>query len=412
MSKMWIKIWQLKMKTRLIVLIIIGIIISGSFSFVYAQMYDCLNPPTWIKYPKSDIRYCLGLLANGSLPDYPTSEEYLESKAIKPEPEGGNPTLVELKESGGFIVETRTLRFPERTYTTLANHEDTKNEWFIVNGVLAFGSEMHEVIIPTTLDLYTDDGKVTSVMSYVSLEETIEYAKTLELDSGYIDLNDYVDPNWTDGPTETLDEVPQVEPEPVRTLPPLDKFTLFEDPLFTNPDKFIEVSGKKDSKCFTTPSMNYFCYAKPRMYETGIGVSWLISNTTKVSGELHFDNVNVGPSYFTMKNMTQINGDTAKITFADNNYRIGNATATLYEIDNDFEFTEIIEKFNTFVAKCDNYEGTSVTVVQYLGITTIDSIDYFMTWHTNAQSETGITCDYPQIIQNSFDNDFGNIGYD
>ena len=192
----------------------------------------------------------------------------------------------------------------------------------------------------------------------------------------------------------------------------LDKMTLFEDPLHNDPDKFVEISEKKDSKCFTTPSMNYFCYAKPRMYESGIGVSWLISNTTKISGELHFDNVNVGPSYFTMKNMTQIQGDTAKITFADKDYRVGNATSTLYEITNDFEFTTIIEKFDTFIAKCDNYEGTSVTVVQYLGITTIDGVDYFMTWHLNALSEEGITCDYPQIIQNSFDNDFGNIGHD
>jgi len=53
---------------------------------------------------------------------------------------------------------------------------------------------------------------------------------------------------------------------------PLNKMTLFEDPLFTDPDKFVEISEKKDSKCFTTPSMNYFCYAKPRMYEEGIGV--------------------------------------------------------------------------------------------------------------------------------------------
>jgi len=190
----------------------------------------------------------------------------------------------------------------------------------------------------------------------------------------------------------------------------LDKFTLFEDPFFTDPDKFVEISEKKDSKCFTTPSMNYFCYAKPRMYESGIGNSWLISNTTKINGELHFDNVNVGPSYFTMKNMTLIQGDTAKITFADKNYRVGNATSTLYEITDDFEFTEIIEKFDTFVVKCDNYDGISVTVVQYLGITTIDGVDYFMTWHLNALSEDGIACDYPQIIQNSFDNDFGNIG--
>lgn len=185
---------------------------------------------------------------------------------------------------------------------------------------------------------------------------------------------------------------------------PLNKMTLFEDPFFTDPDKFVEISEKKDSQCFTTPSMNYFCYAKPRMYEEGIVVSWLISNTTKISGELHFTSLN---TYFTMKNMTLIKGDTVKITFSDNDYRVGNANSTQYEIIDDFEFTEIIEKFDTFVAKCDNYEGTSVTVVQYLGITTIDGVDYFMTWHLNAHSEEGIACDYPQIIQNSFGHDFG-----
>jgi len=192
----------------------------------------------------------------------------------------------------------------------------------------------------------------------------------------------------------------------------LDKMTLWVDPFFDNLNKFAEINEKKDTRCFTTPSMNYFCYAKPRMFEEGSSVSYLFSNTTKITGELHFDNVNVGPSYFTMKNMTQIKGDTASITFADNDYRVGNATSTLYEITDEFEFTEIIEKFDTFVAKCDNYDGTSVTVVQYLGITTIDGVDYFMTWHLNAHSEEGITCDYPQIIQNSFDNDFGNIGYE
>jgi len=74
------------MKTKLIALIIIGVVLFGSFSFVYALMYDCLNPPTWMKMPKSDIRYCLGLLANGHLPDYPTWEEYLASKETRPEP--------------------------------------------------------------------------------------------------------------------------------------------------------------------------------------------------------------------------------------------------------------------------------------------------------------------------------------
>jgi len=77
------------MKTKLIALIIIGVVLFGSFSFVYALMYDCLNPPAWIKMPKSDIRYCLGLLANGHLPDFPTWEEYLASKETRPEPDTG-----------------------------------------------------------------------------------------------------------------------------------------------------------------------------------------------------------------------------------------------------------------------------------------------------------------------------------
>lgn len=188
---------------------------------------------------------------------------------------------------------------------------------------------------------------------------------------------------------------------------PLNKMTLWEDPFFNDSDKFAEINEKKDTQCFTTPSTNYFCYAKPKMFEEGHGVSYLFSNTTKISGEIHFDKVNVGPSYFTIKNMTLIKGDTASITLADNDYHVGNATFTQYEITDDFEFTEIIEKFDAFVAKCDNYDGTSVTVVQYLGITTIDDVDYFMTWHLNAHSEDGIACNYPQVIMHSFGHDFG-----
>ncbi len=257
----------------------------------------------------------------------------------------------------------------------------------------------------------SDGGKIVGFLKCIYINEGIAEPKIASdcrkiFGKGTTEMYDCLEK--IEGPSVRNDVI---NTEPEITPLSLDKFTLFEDPFFTDSDKFLEISEKKDSKCFTTPSMNYFCYAKPRMYETGIGVSWLISNTTKISGELHFDNVNVGPGYFTMKNMTQIKGDTAKITFANKDYRVGNSTSTLYEINDDFEFTEIIEKFDTFVAKCDNYEGTSVTVVQYLGITTIDDVDYFMTWHTNALSEEGIVCDYPRIIQNSFDNDFGNIGH-
>ncbi len=187
---------------------------------------------------------------------------------------------------------------------------------------------------------------------------------------------------------------------------PMEKMVLWEDPFFNDPDKFVETSEKKGSTCFTTPSMNNFCYEKPRIYEDGPKTSYVIGENG-ISGELHFDPIDKGEMYFTMKNMTQIEGDTVMITFADNDYRVGNRDRTTYEIIDDFEFSTVIEKFDTFIAKCNYYDGASVTIVQYLGITTVDNVEYFLTWHTIAESESGITCDYPQIIQHSFGHDFG-----
>lgn len=189
---------------------------------------------------------------------------------------------------------------------------------------------------------------------------------------------------------------------------PLNSLVIYQDDFFDVKEEFQKIIEKKDSQCFTTPSMNYFCYAKPVMYNEN-GVSYLFSNTTKISGELHFDNIHTKNFYFTIKNITRINGNTALITLADNDYRVGGNQGITYEIKQKFEYSTTIEKFDSFIAKCDNYEGTSVTIVQYLGITTIDDVDYFMTWHTTADSESGVTCDYPQIIKYSFKHDFGEI---
>ncbi|HEY4680544.1 MAG TPA: hypothetical protein VIH04_04685 [Nitrosarchaeum sp.] len=129
-------------------------------------------------------------------------------------PVNDNTKLTDFMESGGIVVETRTLRFPEKAYIALANHEDTKGQGFIVNGIMAFGYEAHAGIVPTTLDLYTDDGKVVSIWTYATLSDTIKIAEKLDIQSGFIDLNDYVDPNWTDvSEFDTSDEVPIMEPE-------------------------------------------------------------------------------------------------------------------------------------------------------------------------------------------------------
>ena len=168
---------------------------------------------------------------------------------------------------------------------------------------------------------------------------------------------------------------------------------------------FQKMYDYKDSECFTTPNGNLFCYSKPLLFEDGPSTTIVLSENG-FDGEIHFDPVDPSTSYFTMKNMTRISDDTIMITFADNNYRVGNKDRTTYEITDKFEFDAIVEKFDSFIAKCNNYEGTSVTLVQYLGVDTIDGVDYFLTWHTLADSEQGISCNYPQIIQHSLKHNF------
>ena len=70
------------MKTRFIALIVIGVVLFGSFSFVYALMYDCPNPPMWIKGAPSGFDYCWGLFVNGYLPDYSDERESHEEKTF------------------------------------------------------------------------------------------------------------------------------------------------------------------------------------------------------------------------------------------------------------------------------------------------------------------------------------------
>ena len=186
---------------------------------------------------------------------------------------------------------------------------------------------------------------------------------------------------------------------------PLNKFVVERMAYSDDPDIFSKTQNKEGSSCFTTPSKNIFCYEKPRMYENS-GVSY-VRSATGIDGELHFDRTDNDSSYFTMKKITRINGDTAEITFADKNYRIGNKDRVDYEITDKFEFTATVQKYDTFITHCSNSEGTTANLVQYLGVTTIEDADYFMTWHTLVTSENGIDCDYPQIIKASMNHDFG-----
>lgn len=188
---------------------------------------------------------------------------------------------------------------------------------------------------------------------------------------------------------------------------PLNRLTIDHNAYSDDIKTYQDIQNKEGSTCFTTPSQNHFCYTKPRMHDYG-GVSY-VSGSNGIEGEMHFDPVDAGVTYFTIKNMTRIGNDDALITLSDKNYLIGNEKTVHYAINDKFEFSRTIKKFDTFISHCDNYEGTAVTVVQYLGTTTIDGIEYFITWHTVAISKQGIRCDYPQIIQHSFDHKFKDL---
>lgn len=69
------------MKTKFIAAIIIGVIISGTAIYLYDQMYDCLYPPMWMKFPRHyGIDDCLQMYYDGTLPDYTIARENHEEK--------------------------------------------------------------------------------------------------------------------------------------------------------------------------------------------------------------------------------------------------------------------------------------------------------------------------------------------
>ncbi|MDH3277169.1 MAG: hypothetical protein OEL77_02930 [Nitrosopumilus sp.] len=186
---------------------------------------------------------------------------------------------------------------------------------------------------------------------------------------------------------------------------PLNSFDFEKLPYTDDPTRFQKTLNMDDSTCYTTLSMKLFCYEKPRIYEES-GVSY-VRTSDGIEGELHFDPVENGVTYFTIQNMTRIQGDTARITLADRDYSVQyGEDAVVYSIDENFEYSAILEKFDTFISHCHNYEGTEAELVQYLGVSSIDNVEYFMTWHTIISSDKGVSCDYPEIIKASLNHDF------
>ena len=186
---------------------------------------------------------------------------------------------------------------------------------------------------------------------------------------------------------------------------PLNTLIIDRDNFSDDPDIFQKTIQKEDSTCYTNPNGNLFCYEKPRIDDNGHGISY-VRGENGIQGELHFDPVDKGVSYFTMKNMTNTNDEKSILTLADYDYSSHDIDGNIHYV-NEFEYSIPIEKFDTFISHCRNNDGTLVNLIQYLGIEIIGDENYFLTWHTIAYSETGIKCTYPEIIQHSLNYDFG-----
>ena len=192
---------------------------------------------------------------------------------------------------------------------------------------------------------------------------------------------------------------------------PLNEAVIIPNFSTNNSNEFQNVRDEKDSTCYATPSMNQYCYKKPKMHN-GQDRDHLYSSIVGdngINGELHFDRVGLDGGIFTIKNMTLLDEDSALFTFADKDYRIGNKDRTTYEITEDFKFTTVVEKYDSFITHCGNFDGTGATIVQYLGTTSIDDVDYFLTWHTVILPEDRFQCKYPEIIQHSLKHNFGEL---
>lgn len=75
------------MKTRVFAIVIIGIVAASGSAYLYDQMHDCLNPPLWIKFPRSyGVDDCMRMYYDGTLPDWSDErEKYSKEQAHREE---------------------------------------------------------------------------------------------------------------------------------------------------------------------------------------------------------------------------------------------------------------------------------------------------------------------------------------
>lgn len=116
------------MKTKFIMVIIAGVIISGTATYLFDQMYDCLNPPMWMKIPRVyGIDDCLQMYYDGTLPDYTIARESHEKKMF-------NRTM-EKKATLAFNMTLTSHSIDAEKLTVRSGYRTGENQFYMAEAV-------------------------------------------------------------------------------------------------------------------------------------------------------------------------------------------------------------------------------------------------------------------------------------
>lgn len=125
-------------------------------------------------------------------------------------------------------------------------------------------------------------------------------------------------------------------------------------------------------------------------------------------GDYHLEPIGDNEKHWaTISDIILIDDQTIKIVFRGNNPNDNNPMAD-YGIPNDFEYSHLVKKGQTFVPLCvggnvpkDNVRHDA-QFLQYMGVVQLSESYYYEFYHTNADLPNDLVCKYPQIIQHSF----------
>ena len=173
------------MNTRIIAIVIAGIIVSSISVYLYDQTYDCLNPPIWMKHPRH-YRFddCLSMYFEGTLPDYTQAREnYAREQAHRNE-------IIELFSNVPEVV----AFYEKHGSTTKVSVQDDHVSYFAGN-VESFHPRMNLH--------YDEKNELTHMRFYCFDDRGVQYEVSEEGILYYLENNDCMPKNHSN---VTIDE--------------------------------------------------------------------------------------------------------------------------------------------------------------------------------------------------------------